>query len=167
MPKNAIRKSNNRAAVQTAMLIGEQQFCDCLTEYGFGETTEYGFDGESAGILFLISKWDAWTITRMTMGCAVYAIPLQTHCAISTIANDGMSVKPNVFRYVMDGDNKILTVNLVIKRQVISRHTRICMRKVMHNPRNRKLKTRIEFRRKNGAGQKIIDGQYSHDRHTS
>ncbi|MDR1890967.1 MAG: penicillin-binding protein 2 [Puniceicoccales bacterium] len=163
----AIRKSSNRAVVQMAMLIGEQNFYDCVRAYGFGEKAGYGFDAESAGILWPTSKWDAWTITRMPMGHSVGAVPMQTHCAISVIASDGILLKPNLFKYVMEGNEKILTVNPVIRRRVISPQTALRMRKIMHNPQNGKLKNGIEFGGKSGTGQKIINGKYSHSQHTS
>jgi cell division protein FtsI/penicillin-binding protein 2 len=163
----AIRKSSNRAAVQMAMLIGEQNFYDCVKSYGFGEKAGYGFDAESPGILWPISKWDAWTITRMPMGHSVGVVPLQTHCAISVIANDGILLKPNLFKYVMEGDKRILSINPVIRRRVISPQTALRMRKIMHNPQSGTLKNGIKFCGKSGTGQKIINGQYSHDRHIS
>jgi cell division protein FtsI/penicillin-binding protein 2 len=163
----AIRKSSNRAAVQMAMLIGEQDFYNCVKSYGFGEKAGYGFDAESSGILNPVTKWDAWTITRMPMGHSVGAVPLQTHCAISVMANDGILLKPNLFKYVMEGDQKILSMNPIIRRRVISPQTASRMRKIMHNPQRDRLPNGIEFGGKSGTGQKIINGQYSHNRHTS
>jgi cell division protein FtsI/penicillin-binding protein 2 len=164
---DAVRKSSNRAVAQMAMMIGEKKFYDCVQAYGFGEKAGYGFDGESAGILFPVSKWDAWTLTRMPMGHAVGVVPLQIHCAISTIANDGVLLKPNLCRHVIDNGIEILSLNPVVKRHVISQQTAIRMRKVMHNPGNGKLKNGIEFGGKSGTGQKIINGRYSHENHTS
>jgi cell division protein FtsI/penicillin-binding protein 2 len=145
--------------------MGEQTFYDAIRAYGFGEKTGYGFDGESPGILPPIAKWDAWTITRMPMGHAIGVVPLQTHCAMSIIANNGILLKPNLLRCIMDGNKEILVVNPVIRRRVISPQTALRIRKIMHNPKNGKLKNEIEFGGKSGTGQKIIDGKYSHEHH--
>jgi cell division protein FtsI/penicillin-binding protein 2 len=164
---DAVRKSSNRAVAQLAVQIGEQGFYKCVKEYGFGEKAGYGFDGESAGILFPVSKWDGLTVTRMAMGHAIGVVPMQVHGAMSVIANGGILLKPNLFKCVMDGNVEILSMKPVIKRRVISPQTAVRMRKILHNPQSGKLANGIEFAGKTGTGQKIIDGQYSHTRHTS
>lgn len=163
----AMRKSSNRAAAFTALMIGEQQFFDCVKSYGFGEKAGYGFDGESAGILFPPSKWDAMTITRMAMGHAIGIVPLQAHCAMSVIANNGILLRPNIFHSVSDNGTDIITMQPIVKRRVISQNTAERMRNVMHNPNNGTLPSGIKFGGKSGTGQKLVNGKYSHNRHTS
>ncbi|MDR3144453.1 MAG: penicillin-binding protein 2 [Puniceicoccales bacterium] len=163
----AVRKSSNRAAAQIAMLIGEEAFYNCVRAYGFGEKAGYGFDGESIGILFPVSKWDAWTITRMPMGHAIGAVPLQTHCAMSVIANDGVLMKPNLFGCIVDGDDEILRVDPVVRRRVISKQTAVRLRKILRRPEDCMLKKNVDFGGKSGTGQKIIDGHYSQERNSS
>jgi cell division protein FtsI/penicillin-binding protein 2 len=163
----AVRKSSNRASAQVATMIGEQNFYDCVRAYGFGEKAGYGFDDESKGILFPVSKWDALTVTRLAMGHAIGVVPLQMHCAMSVIANDGILLKPNLFRSVMDGSEKFLSAEPTVRRRVISQQTAMRMRKVLHNPERGTLENGIKFAGKTGTGQKIIDGKYSHSRHTS
>ncbi|MDR1595720.1 MAG: penicillin-binding protein 2 [Puniceicoccales bacterium] len=163
----AVRKSSNRAAAQVAMMIGEQGFYDCVRAYGFGEKSGYGPDNESGGILFPVSRWDVLTITRMAMGHAIGVVPMQVHFAMSVIANDGVLLKPNLFKCVRSGESEILAMNPVVRRRVISRDTAARMRNVLHDPWNGKLKNGMEFCGKTGTGQKLVDGKYSHDRHTS
>jgi cell division protein FtsI/penicillin-binding protein 2 len=155
----AVRSSSTRAAVRAAILLGEQRFYNCLRSYGFGEKVGYGFDGESAGLLSPIQKWDALAITRLPIGWAVCATPLQVHAAMSTIANDGVLLKPNLFKCVLDGGTTILTVESVAKRRVISHGTAIVMRRMMHDPPNGKLANGVEFCYAGGTGRKIVAGK--------
>jgi cell division protein FtsI/penicillin-binding protein 2 len=163
----AVRKSANRAAAQVALMLGEERFYDGIRAYGIGEKPGYGFDGESRGILPPLGKWDAWTITRMPMGQSVGVVPLQIHCAMAVIANDGILLRPNLCAGVRDGGGEIFSPAPVPRRRVISQQTAIRMRRVLHNPQNGTLANGIEFGGKTGTGQKIIDGKYSSEHHTS
>ena len=127
---DAVRKSSNRAAAQIAMMIGEEQFYDCVRNFGFGEKAGYGFDAESKGILWPTNKWDALTITRLPMGHAIGVVPLQTHCAMSVIANDGVLTKPLIIKKILNGREIILENFPEVKRQVLSQETAVRMRKV-------------------------------------
>jgi cell division protein FtsI/penicillin-binding protein 2 len=162
----AVRKSSNRAAAQVAVLLGEQNFYDCIRAYGFGEKIDLMGDAESAGILPPPSKWDALAITRIAMGHSIGVVPLQIHCAMSVIANDGVLLRPNLFKCVRDGGMEILSTKPAVRRRVISQRTAMRMRKILHNPALGNVRG-LEFGGKTGTGQKIIDGKYSHSHHTS
>lgn len=95
---DGVWKSSNLEPAQTSMMIGEEQFYDWIWDFGFGEKAGYGFDAESKGILWPTIKWDTLTITRLSMGHAIGVVPLQTHCAMSVIANDGMLTKPLILK---------------------------------------------------------------------
>lgn len=163
----AIRKSSNRALAQMGLMLGEEQFYQCVREFGFGEKAGYGFDGESVGILPPPNRWDAWTITRMPIGHSIGAVPMQTHYAMSVIANDGVLLKPNIIRWVMHNQSTVLTFNPIVKRRVISVETAKRMQKILHNPDRGTLPCGVTFAGKSGTGQKIINNKYSHDHHTS
>ncbi|MDR1433450.1 MAG: penicillin-binding protein 2 [Puniceicoccales bacterium] len=157
----AVRKSNSRAVAQVALKIGEQNFYDCVCAYGFGEKAGYGFDGESKGIVHPVADWDLLAVIHVATGRAIGVVPLQVHCAMATIANDGLLLKPNLFKCVSDEDAEILTVGPVIRRRVISRQTAARMRSVLHNPDADQLKNGIEFAGKAGLSKKIgSDGAY-------
>jgi cell division protein FtsI/penicillin-binding protein 2 len=163
----AIRRSSNRVAAQIAILLGEERFYAGIRAYGIGDKPGYGFDGESKGILPPLEKWDPWTITRMPMGHGVGVAPLQIHCAMAAIANDGILLRPNLCRSVLDGGDAIFSTQPIVRRRVVSQRTAIRMRRVLHNPRNGALANGVEFGGKTGTGQKIIDGAYSTEHHMS
>ena len=55
-----------------------------------------------------LDRWDGLTISRMPIGHAVAVTPLQIHCAMSVIANQGIYMKPQLVKRVYD--NKGQTV---------------------------------------------------------
>ena len=88
------------------------------------------------------------TITRLPMGHAIGVVPLQTHCSMSVIANDGVLTKPLIIKKILNGREVILENFPAIKRQVLSQETAVRMQKVMHNPENGKLPCGVSFRGK-------------------
>src|SRR6478736_7485 len=82
-----VAHSSNRGAAQLAMLMGEQKYYEYVKSYGFGATTSFQLGGEVRGMLPSPKNWDGLTITRMPMGHAVAATPLQIHMAMSAVAN--------------------------------------------------------------------------------
>src|SRR5262249_20296214 len=72
-----VSHSSNRGAAQLAMLMGDQRFYDYVRLYGFGQKTAFPLGGEMPGLLEPPAKWDGLTISRMPMGHAVGATPLQ------------------------------------------------------------------------------------------
>lgn len=49
------------------------------------------------------------------MGHAIGVVPLQTHCAMSVIANDGMLTKPLILKKILNGREVILENFLPLK----------------------------------------------------
>ena len=83
-----VSHSSNRGAAHLAMLMGGEKFYEYAKSYGFGATTGFQLGGEVRGILEPPSRWDGLTITRMPMGHAVAATPLQVHMATVRIDFD-------------------------------------------------------------------------------
>ena len=168
-------KSSNRGAALLGMLLGEEKLYEYAKAFGFGERTGYGPSAEENGILHEISEWDGLTISRMPMGHAVSATPLQIHYAMATIANDGISVKPRVVKRVFEKGNDAAEIRFdpkpssrVLKPRV-ARNVCEIMTGVA-SERGTAKKARIpgfEVAGKTGTTQKIINGRYSSKHHIS
>ncbi|MFQ3242470.1 MAG: cell division protein FtsI/penicillin-binding protein 2, partial [Lentimonas sp.] len=87
-------KSSNRGAAHLGLLLGEDRLHDYAEAFGFGEKTGFDLGGEVSGTLHPVKNWDGLTITRMPMGHAVSATPMQIHGAMSVIANKGVLMEP-------------------------------------------------------------------------
>ena len=117
-------KSSNRASAQVGMLLGEQMLYDYASAFGYGEPTGCDLVGEGTGVLHPVRNWDGLTITRMPMGHAVSATPMQVHTAMSVFANQGILMEPMVVRQVYDAAGEsVVQFRPRAKRRVISTET--------------------------------------------
>mgnify|MGYP000794061640 CR=1 FL=1 len=121
-------KSSNRGAAHLGMMLGEKKLYEYAKLFGYGEKTGLGLAGEENGLLHNPRSWDGLTITRLPMGHAVSATPLQIHCATSVIANQGVYMKPQLVRRVFSGeDGREIVFAPKRVRQVVSPKTAATM----------------------------------------
>ena len=167
-----ISHSSNRGAAHLAMLLGDQRFYDYTRAFGFGEKTGFPFGGEVDGLLAPPKNWDGLTITRMPMGQAIAATPMQIHYAMAAIANGGVLQHPQLFRQVRDENDKIVFGydDLPHRRVLTERTARTMARLLMGvaSPDGTAPEAAIphfEVAGKTGTSQKVIDGRYSTAHH--
>ncbi|MFA5057642.1 MAG: penicillin-binding protein 2, partial [Opitutaceae bacterium] len=169
-----ISHSSNRGAAQLAMLLGDQRFYDYTRAFGFGEKTGFPFGGEIDGLLPPPKRWDGLTITRMPMGQAVAATPIQVHYAMATIANGGLLQRPQLFRQVRDDHGDLVfDFGELSHRRVITERTAQTMARLLMgvaSPEGTAPEAAIpqfEVAGKTGTSQKVIDGKYSTTHHVA
>lgn len=167
-----VSKSSNRGAARLGLVLGRERLHRYAQAFGFGEESGILLPGEENGILHATRNWDSLTITRMPMGHAIGATPLQIHSAMSAIANRGVLMKPQVVREVTDeSGNLIVSFTPVARRRVISEQTSRTMAGLLTrvvSPEGTAPAAYIpgfEVAGKTGTTQKIIDGRYSRTHH--
>lgn len=122
--QDVLVKSSNRASAQVGMLLGEQRLYDYAASFGYGERTGCDLVGEGSGVLHPVRNWDGLTITRMPMGHAVSATPLQVHSAMSVMANRGILMEPMVARRIYGASGEtVVQFRPQAKRRVVSTET--------------------------------------------
>ena len=172
--RDIVRKSSNKGSAQLGMIIGEKALYEYADAFGYGKKTDIGLAGEIAGTLHKVSEWDGLTITRLPMGHAVAATPLQVHCAMGVIANQGIYMQPQLVRrvYGSDGETKILYPPRGVRR-VVSAKIAALMGEMLSEvvsdegtARRAQLKG-FKVAGKTGTSQKIINGAYSTRRHVA
>lgn len=123
-------------------------------------------------------NWDGLTITRMPMGHAVAATPLQMHMAMGVIASGGYLLRPQIIKEIRDASGQVVySYDTVAKQRVISPETartmaRLLMGVVSDRPTRYGTEgtapeaavPNYEVAGKTGTAQKYIDGRPS-DRH--
>ena len=164
--------SSNRGAARLGGLLGEDRLYKYARAFGFGESSGYGLGGEVAGILPQVKNWDGLTISRMPMGHAISATPMQVHMAMATIANGGVLMRPQVVRRIEDKDGILVhEFTPVQRRRVVRQETAELMSRLLVgvvSPKGTAPRAVIpgyEVAGKTGTTQKIIDGRYSSSHH--
>ncbi len=168
------KKSSNKGVAHLGVLLGEKKLYDYASLYGFGRKTDLGLVGEIGGTLHKVKDWDGLTITRLPMGHAVAVTPLQIHCAMSTVANQGIYMQPQVVRRIYDSNGETV-INYAPKavRRVISPKIATLMSEMLSEvvsetgTARRAMLDGFKVAGKTGTSQKIINGRYSTKDHVA
>ncbi len=171
-----VSKSSNRGAAHLAMRLGNQRFYEYARAYGFGQKTGFALapNAEVGGILDDPKRWDGLTITRMPMGHAVAATPLQIHMAMSAVAAGGALLRPQIIKEVRDPEGHVVRRLEIEKRaQVLKPSVAAELSQLLHGVVGPEGTAKgfdiegFEIAGKTGTTQKIIDGKYVTNRHVA
>lgn len=167
-------KSSNRGAAQLGMMLGENRLHDYAAAFGFGEATGCDLGGEVSGTLHSVRNWDGLTITRLPMGHAVSATPMQVHSAMSVIANKGILMEPLLTQRVFDASGEdVIVFSPKAKRRVVSTEVAETMSAMLADVVGKEGTARraaienYNVAGKTGTTQKIVNGQYSRSHHVA
>ncbi|MDR0590628.1 MAG: penicillin-binding protein 2 [Puniceicoccales bacterium] len=162
-----LRQSSNRGVAQIGIMLGAERLYWAARRFGFGERTGYDFDGEAAGLLQKPEFWDGLTITRLPMGHAICATPLQVHLAMGVVASGGYLLRPRVISGVVDENGEaIFEMESAIVRRVLEPHIAKKLAEILHNPESPlSVVERVKLAYKTGTTQKLVGGAYSRERH--
>lgn len=170
--KTIVTKSSNRGAALIGMKLGEQRMYEYASRFGFGKPVGWPLSGEISGSLPPVEKWDGLTISRLPTGYAVGATAIQVHQAMSTIANDGVRLRPRILKRVIDPAEEMnLSLEPVKGERILSVTTARLMREMLVSvvgPEGTARRAELPgylVAGKTGTSRKIIDGQYSHSNH--
>jgi cell division protein FtsI/penicillin-binding protein 2 len=171
---DVVVKSSNRGAAHLGLILGEQRLHDYSAAFGFGEKTGFDLGGEVSGTLHPVKNWDSLTITRIPMGHAVSATPIQVHGAMSVIANQGVLMEPMLVKRIFDAKGEdVVRFSPKAKRRVVSievAETVADMLVDVVGKNGTARKAWIEnyaVAGKTGTTQKIVNGQYSRQHHVA
>lgn len=167
-----LEKSSNRGVAHIGMALGANRMYDGARRFGFGERTGFVLDVESAGILNPVADWDGLTISRLPMGHAISATPLQVHYAMSVVANGGVLMKPSIIERVFDERGEtMLSFKPESSRRVVSQQVAAQINEMLQGvvsdsgTARRAMISGYSVAGKTGTSQKIINGRYSNRHH--
>ena len=167
-------KSSNRGAAHLGLILGENRLHDYAEAFGFGEKTGFDLGGEVSGTLHSVKNWDGLTITRLPMGHAVSATPMQIHGAMSVIANKGVLMEPLIAERVFDAaGNDIVNFSPKAKRRVVSTEVAQTVADMLVDVVGKDGTARkaaidnYSVAGKTGTTQKIVNGKYSRQHHVA
>lgn len=172
--QEVVVKSSNRGAAHLGLMLGERRLYDYAAAFGFGEKSGFSLGGEIAGTLHPVSNWDGLTITRLPMGHAVSATPMQVHAATSVIANGGIMMQPMLAKRIFDRQGEdVLRFAPKAKRRVVSTEVAKVMAQMLadvvgeNGTARRAAIQHYNVAGKTGTTQKIVNGRYSNRHHVA
>ncbi|MFH1547268.1 MAG: penicillin-binding protein 2 [bacterium] len=107
LPKDILRFSNNVCAAKVGMMVGIVSYYKYLREFGIGDFIGIGLEDEATSYLRPLEEWTKLDVATASFGQAISATPLQIISAISTIANNGVRMRPYIVRKLYDDDETI------------------------------------------------------------
>jgi len=118
----AMEKSSNIVFSSLANKLPTAQFYKYMRDFGFGLTSGIDLPGEVPGVIKKPQEMDAGLKRFMGFGYGIAVTPLQMINAYSTVANNGIMLKPHIISAITNSVGKILYQAKTEKiRQVISK----------------------------------------------
>lgn len=87
---DVVVRSSNIGMTKAGMRLGSERLYQYLRRFGFGQSTNLGLAGESAGILRPVGSWSKVDVATHSFGQGVAVTPLQIVRATAAIANGGI-----------------------------------------------------------------------------
>lgn len=118
-----LAESSNTGTLQAGQELSLEQRYDYFRKFGFGQTSDVGFPGESGGILRPADQWDGRTQLAVMFGQGLAATSLQSASAFATIANGGVRVSPSIVQGTTAADGTTTPVDPPAGERVVSEKT--------------------------------------------
>src|SRR6185312_2659577 len=134
MPVSEIlAQSSDVGAIKIALRMGDDRMYNYIRSFGFGQQTGIELPAETRGLTKPLNRWSKISIGAIAMGQEIGITPVQLAQMISSIANDGMLVKPRIVAgevQSQDAPQKV-AFHPTEERRVISTTTAALMRQMM------------------------------------
>jgi len=114
--REILQWSSNVGAVTIGMKMGKEGMARWIDAYGFGKPTGVQFPGEVGGSVAPVKDWSDSSIGNIPMGQGIAVTALQMASAFSTVADNGIQVKPRLVKQV---GNDIFHTTAADKHRVI------------------------------------------------
>ena len=164
----ALKKSSNVACAKMALILGNETFYRYLKAFNFG--SKYGIElpGEEFGILSKPRRWSKISPTRIAIGQGISVTGLQMISAYSTIANDGVMMRPHIVDRIVSSNGETIrrnTPEIIGKpiRPAIARQLQSMLEGVTDSDGTgwRAAVKGYSVAGKTGTAQQVVDGRYS------
>jgi len=119
-----LRFSSNIGAVKIAEKLGPERFYHYIRAFGFGDPTSIGLSGETSGLIRPPDEWSPVDLAATSFGQSLSVSAIQLATALGAIANDGLLMRPQLVKEVLDGQGRVFKRNKpTVVRRVISAET--------------------------------------------
>jgi cell division protein FtsI (penicillin-binding protein 3) len=119
-----LKYSSNIGSIKIAEKLGKEKFSQYIRKFGFGAKTGIDLPGEVSGLLRPVEKWTRVDAATIAFGQGISVTAIQLITALSSVANQGLLMKPFIVRGLMDRKgNLVQTYQPSAVRRVISPET--------------------------------------------
>ncbi len=105
-----VRNSCNVGAAQIATRLGKDRFYHYIRAFGFGDVVGIDLPGEAPGIVTPPTAWRGPGLQTIGFGQGISTTPLQLLTAATSLANDGVLVRPHIVRAIRDPQGRVIGV---------------------------------------------------------
>lgn len=169
-----IARSSNIGAAKLALMLGKDRLYKYVRDFGFGEPTGIGLEGERSGMFRSPARWNGLSITRIPMGHEIACTSLQMIMAMAAVANGGVLMKPMILDRLVDDNGELVLKNEPHEvRRVVTQETAakvVQALKAVVSTNGTGANAQLAYYTaagKTGTAQKIVDGHYVRNRHYS
>jgi len=119
-----LKYSSNIGAIKISEKLGKEKFYQYIRKFGFGAKTGIDLPGEVSGLLRPVEKWTRVDAATVAFGQGISVTAIQLITALSSVANQGVLMKPFIVRGLMDRKgNLVQAYHPTVVRRVISPET--------------------------------------------
>ena len=122
--RQALENSCNPSLMQLGKRIGSSTLYKYYSAFGLFEKTGIATSSETSSNYWKLDNVGPVELATMSFGQRFTITPIQLVTAISSIANDGILMKPRIVKEVQNTDtNTVTTIDPISVRQVVSKDT--------------------------------------------
>ena len=130
--KEAVGNSCNPALAQVALDMGASTFYNYIDLFGFNDLTGVDLPGEGLSIVKDPATMSDVDLATTGYGQGIAITPIQILCAVNSLGNNGVLMKPKIVDKIVDSDGKVVEeIPDTEVRQVISEETAAKMCDIM------------------------------------
>lgn len=162
-----MNNSCNVVFVDLGRKVGKDLMLKYIKAFGFGEKSDIDLNGEQSGIIPAnVEAIRDVNLATISYGQGIAVTPIQLVNAMSTIANGGNLMKPQILKELIDADGKVVeSFEPVIKRKVLSESTSKTMLHMLEHVVSEGTGTKAyipgyRVGGKTGTAQKYVPGKY-------
>ena len=162
---DALAYSSNVIFSQVGNSIPDADFASYLQNFGFGKKWGIELSGEPSGRIKKVEELTPASKRFMSFGYGISVTPLQMITAYSSIANNGILMKPHIIKAIIDNNGETINNNPKTIRRVISEKSSDTITKMLVSVVDKGTGKSAQIQGykvagKTGTTQKLINGSY-------
>jgi cell division protein FtsI (penicillin-binding protein 3) len=119
-----LKYSSNIGSIKISEKLGKETFYQYIRKFGFGAKTGIDLPGEVSGLLRPVENWTRVDAATVAFGQGISVTAIQLITALSSVANQGVLMKPFIVRGLMDRKGTLVQAyHPTVVRRVISPET--------------------------------------------